>query len=93
MPKTGDTWPLPVLAPKTKVSDIQDIWPKAVETAKAPVLDQKQAPVQTAKKKDTEHFPFASAFADTSENQWPSTSLSFAPTAAAAPGAVPNAKQ
>lgn len=94
MPKTGDTWPL-LVAPKAKVSDIQDLWPKTTQMAKAsPAADgQKPAPVETAKKKETDHFPFASAFADTSENQWPTTSLSFAPAAASAPGAVPNAKQ
>jgi adhesin transport system outer membrane protein len=80
MPSTGSVWPLPTeTKKKVAVSNIQDLWPQQY----AGVSESKQ-PVQTADKGG--HFPFASAGNSFDSSNWPSTTLSFAPAAAAAPG-------
>jgi adhesin transport system outer membrane protein len=83
MPKTGDTWPMPVAAPKKNVSSIQDLWPTQTQVAgkaEEPVKDQaKSASVQSS----GGHFPFASAGETVATgSSWPATALSFAPQAA-----------
>jgi hypothetical protein len=86
MPKTVSTWPIPVPAkPKVAVSDIKELWPQY--TADAGTQAPKHA--QTAPNGEG-HFPFATATAD--EANWPTTSLSFAPTAAGMPGLFPKTK-
>jgi hypothetical protein len=83
MPKTGDTWPMPVVAPKKSVSSIQDLWPKQTQVAdkaEQPVKDQaKTASAQVP----GGHFPFASAGETVATGDtWPATALSFSPAAA-----------
>jgi hypothetical protein len=86
MPKTGATWPLPTWwsAPKTKVSDIQQLWPTYQAGVAAPAVKDQ---VQTADTGNKQHFPFANDSARDS-GYWPATALSFAPAAAGAAGAA-----
>jgi adhesin transport system outer membrane protein len=83
MPKTGSTWPIPPLwgTTKTKVSDIQQLWPQYQAGVAAPAVKDQ---VKTA---DKQHFPFATGSAQDS-GYWPATSLSYAPAAAGAAGAA-----
>lgn len=83
MPNTGATWPLPATGSKVKVSNIQELWPQAYAFAGTAEPSAK-AGTQTASTAVSEqHFPFASAASEASGAYWPTTSLSFAPTAAA----------
>jgi adhesin transport system outer membrane protein len=86
MPKTGATWPLPTWwsAPKTKVSDIQQLWPTYQAGVAAPAVKDQ---FQTADTGNKQHFPFANDSARDS-GYWPATALSFAPAAAGAAGAA-----
>lgn len=80
MPRTDATWPLPVTAPRTKVSNIQQLWPQMYAGAGS-AAPAEAAPVQTASAQDQGHFPFASA-AFESGAAWPTTTLSYAPAVA-----------
>ena len=85
MPKTGETWPLPIAAPKKSVSTIQDLWPKQTQVAskaQEPVKDQAQTQAQASAPVPGGHFPFASAGERIgNDDYWPTTFLSFAPIA------------
>jgi adhesin transport system outer membrane protein len=84
MPKTGATWPLPVIAaPKTKVTSIQELWPQMYANAEVNgEAARPSASTKTAQASPLEgHFPFASA-GETTSFAWPATALSYAPAAA-----------
>lgn len=76
MPKTGALWPIPAPKKTAAVTDIQQLWPQ-YQTVERPEPKQ---PVQTAS--SDQHFPFAADGA-AEGGYWPTTALSYAPTAAA----------